>query len=277
MDLCPRRGRHDFGVFHFRRMFELERQPSSFVVHVSADNRYRLFVNGEQVSSGPQRSDLMHWRYETVDLAPQLRAGRNVIAALVWNWGADKPVAQFSRQTAFLLQGDSPREAVVNSGPEWKVLRNDGYAPIPVLGRAVGGYYAAPPGEAIDARRYPWGWEQARLHGGWLGRGGGWPGLRAPTARSSARAIPSAKRAAGNSCRARSRRWKSRRYGSRPFGVVRGSRPMAASSEGRATSSCPQRPGRSFCSTRDTSPMLSPSSRRVAARAAPSGSSTPKR
>ena len=121
----PGAGGNEFGVFHFRRMFELNAKPSSFVVHVSADNRYRLFVNGQQVSSGPQRSDLMHWRYETVDVAPQLRAGRNVIAALVWNWGADKPVAQFSRQTAFLLQGDSPREAVVNSGPEWKVLRND--------------------------------------------------------------------------------------------------------------------------------------------------------
>ena len=151
---------NEFGVFHFRRVFDLDVKPSRFVIHVSADNRYRLFVNGTQVSSGPQRSDLMHWRYETVDLAPHLRAGRNILAALVWNWGAERPVAQFSRQTAFLLQGDSPREAAVNSGPEWKVLRSEGYAPIAVSRDAVGGYYASPPGEAIDARRYPWGWEQ---------------------------------------------------------------------------------------------------------------------
>jgi hypothetical protein len=32
----------EFGVFHFRRVFELEAKPSSFVVHVSADNRYRF-------------------------------------------------------------------------------------------------------------------------------------------------------------------------------------------------------------------------------------------
>jgi hypothetical protein len=79
----PGAGGTDFGVFDFRRVFELNATPSNFVVHVSADNRYRLFVNGQQVSSGPQRSDLMHWRYETVDVAPQLRAGRNVIAAFV--------------------------------------------------------------------------------------------------------------------------------------------------------------------------------------------------
>jgi hypothetical protein len=157
------------GVYHFRRVFALDAKPSKFVVHVSADNRYRLFVNGELVSSGPQRSDLMHWRYETVDLAPHLRAGRNVLAALVWNWGDEKPVAQFSRQTAFLLQGDSPRETVVNSSPDWKVFHNQGYRWLPVAGAAVGGYYAAPPGEAIDARTYPWGWEQLDYpENGWV-------------------------------------------------------------------------------------------------------------
>src|SRR5262245_53263637 len=113
-----------YGVFHFRRVLELAERPERFVVHVSADNRYRLYVNGQQVSAGPQRSDLMHWRYETVDLAPHLRAGRNVLAALVWNWGAERPVAQFSRRTAFLVQGDTDKEAAFNTGPEWKVLRN---------------------------------------------------------------------------------------------------------------------------------------------------------
>ena len=73
-------------VFHARRTFDLASRPDRFIVHVSADNRYRLYVNGEQVLSGPQRSDVMHWRYETIDLAPRLHAGRNVIAALVWNW-----------------------------------------------------------------------------------------------------------------------------------------------------------------------------------------------
>jgi len=171
----PEAPNDEFGVFHFRRAFELQAAPRRFVVHVSADNRYRLFVNGEQVSSGPQRSDLMHWRYETVDLAPHLRAGHNVLAALVWNWGVERPVAQFSRRTAFLLQGDSPAEAVVSSGPEWRVLWNEGYAPIPVRGEAVGGYYAAPPGESVDAGRYPWGWEQVDFEegAGWLAAGAG--------------------------------------------------------------------------------------------------------
>jgi hypothetical protein len=156
-----------FTVFHARRAFELATKPARFVVHVSADNRYRLYVNGEdvaflyaRVSSGPQRSDVAHWRYETLDLAPFLRRGRNVIAALVWNWGAARPVAQFSHRTGFLLQGDSQVEAaLVNTGTGWKVLRDLAYSPIVITTASMGNYYAAAPGDSVDESRYPWGWE----------------------------------------------------------------------------------------------------------------------
>jgi alpha-L-rhamnosidase len=159
-----------FGVFHFRRVLDLATRPERFVVHVSADNRYRLFVNGQEVSSGPQRSDLMHWRYETLDLAPFLRQGRNILAALVWNWGAERPVAQFSYRTGFLLQGDSEREAVVNTGTEWKVLHDSGYQTIPVRLQA---YYAAPPGEEVDGSKYPWGWRDIDYSDeGWVAAAG---------------------------------------------------------------------------------------------------------
>ncbi|HEX7980070.1 MAG TPA: alpha-L-rhamnosidase C-terminal domain-containing protein [Gemmatimonadaceae bacterium] len=149
-------------VFHARRSFDLSSRPERFLVHVSADNRYRLYVNGEQVSSGPQRSDVMHWRYETVDLAPKLRAGRNVIAALVWNWGSARPVAQHSNRTGFLLQGDSEREAaLVNSGPGWKLRVDSAYRFVRFGFGEIRGYYAASPGEVVDGALYPWGWEDA--------------------------------------------------------------------------------------------------------------------
>jgi hypothetical protein len=149
-----------FGVFHARRIVELGAKPARFVVHVSADNRYRLYVNGTQLSSGPQRSDAMHWRYETVDLAPALRAGRNVIAAVVWNWGPHHPVAQHSLRTAFLLQGDGRAEGIANSGPGWKLLRDSAYAEELVANADVRAYYAAAQGESVDGARYPWGWER---------------------------------------------------------------------------------------------------------------------
>ena len=150
-----------FGVFHARRTLDLPSKPDRFVVHVSADNRYRLYVNGTEVSSGPQRSDVMHWRYETVNLAPQLRAGANTFAAVVWNWGPRHPVAQHSVKPGFLLQGDSPREAIANTGAGWKLYRDSAYAELRVSAQDVrNAYYAAAQGELVDGARYPWGWER---------------------------------------------------------------------------------------------------------------------
>lgn len=152
----------EFAVFHVRKTFELDTLPAEFIVHVSGDSRYRLSINGQPVSAGPQRSDLMHWRYETVDLAPYLKTGANLLTAVVWNWGPYKPAAQYTNRSAFLMQGNSPYEAaLVNSDESWKVYHNPAYEPVPVVRGTVNGYYAAQPGEAVNGALYPWGWESA--------------------------------------------------------------------------------------------------------------------
>ena len=43
------------GVYHFRKDIDLAARPSTFPIRVSADNRYRLYVNGIEVASGPAR------------------------------------------------------------------------------------------------------------------------------------------------------------------------------------------------------------------------------
>ena len=157
----PGAPRTDYGVYHFRRTFSVGAAPASFVVHASADNRYQLYVNGTRVAWGPARGDLLHWRYETVDLAPHMRAGKNVIAAVVWNFGPDSPMAQITEQTGFLLQGASAAERLADTGPNWKSSRNPAYSPIAVrMGRDLSGYYVAGPGERVDGSAYPWGWEE---------------------------------------------------------------------------------------------------------------------
>jgi hypothetical protein len=151
----------DYGVYHFRRTFELAERPRSFPVHVTADNRYQLFANGERVAWGPARGDLYHWRYETVDLAPHLRAGRNVLAAVVWNFGVHAPQAQITHQTGFLLQGAGETEKAVSTDRSWKAARNEAYAPLPIVPAEIHyQYYVAGPGDRVDAAAYPWGWER---------------------------------------------------------------------------------------------------------------------
>lgn len=155
----PAVSQYTYGVFHFRKSIDLAQKPGSYVIHVSADNRYRLFVNGQAVCSGPARSDLLNWNYETVDLAPYLKAGRNVLAAAVWNAAESRPFAQITYQTGFLMQGDTEREKVVNTNDSWKVWHNTAYQPLVLDKAKLKSYSVTGDGDYVNGSQYPWGWE----------------------------------------------------------------------------------------------------------------------
>jgi alpha-L-rhamnosidase len=130
---------HSYGVFYFRKNINLKVKPSSFVVHVSADNRYKLYVNGILVSLGPARGDTYYWNYETVDLASYLSAGTNIISAKVWNEAEYRPEAQISVRTGFILQGNTAPEEIINTNNTWRCIRDNGYQPISTFGVAASG------------------------------------------------------------------------------------------------------------------------------------------
>jgi alpha-L-rhamnosidase len=134
----------EYGVYYFRKSVDLAAKPATFIVHVSADNRYKLYVNGTLVSLGPARGDYYYWNYETVDLAPYLVAGKNTIGALVWNEAQYRPEAQISVRTGFIIQGNSPAEEILNTNRSWKCTRDAGHMPIP------GYFFAASKGEMVD-------------------------------------------------------------------------------------------------------------------------------
>ena len=152
----------DYGVFHFRKTFELKEKPDEFIINISADNRYRLFVNGSPVCFGPERGDLAHWFFESVDIAPFLKSGRNLLALLVWNAGELKPWAQISLKTGLIVQGNSTAESIVNTGSSWKVFKDPAYSPAPASSKETSGeFVVVGPCDKVDASLYPWGWEKA--------------------------------------------------------------------------------------------------------------------
>jgi hypothetical protein len=153
---------HDYGVYHFRKSFSLEQKPSSFIIHVSADNRYKLYVNGIMVSLGPASNDVYNWHYETVDIAAYLQAGKNTLAAVVWNFGEERQEAQISWQTAFILQGNSTNEKIVNTNTTWLCIKDSAYSPLqPQL---IYTYYAAGPTEKINYFDYPNRWNESNYN-----------------------------------------------------------------------------------------------------------------
>src|SRR5579863_4508575 len=155
-------------VLHFRRTLSLGAAPASYPVRVSADNRFILYVNGKRAGDGPARGDLNHWRYERFDLAPDLKAGENLITATVWNWGVYAPVAQMTDRTAFLLESEATGGDSISTPEGWMVEADPGQVPLDRSSIVLKEYMAAGPGEEIDAAKYDWNWNAPG------GTGGNW-------------------------------------------------------------------------------------------------------
>ncbi|TAH27326.1 MAG: alpha-L-rhamnosidase [Cytophagales bacterium] len=119
-----------FGVYHFRKSFSLKAIPNKFIIHISADNRYWLFVNGKRICTGSSKGDLKHWQFESLDLAPYLSLGKNTLAIAVWNFGEFRPASQFTAGTGLVVQGNSELEQVANTDTTWLVCENTAYTPV---------------------------------------------------------------------------------------------------------------------------------------------------
>ncbi|HMQ47876.1 MAG TPA: alpha-L-rhamnosidase C-terminal domain-containing protein [Saprospiraceae bacterium] len=156
----PAASPYGYGVYLFRKSVELESAPPSFVIHVSADNRYKLYVNETLVSLGPARGDLSHWNFETVDIAPYLKPGKNTIAAQVWNEGEWRPEAQITLRTGFILQGNTEKESIVNTNASWKCQQDKSYAPLRFTPRT---YYVSGAGEIRHMAEHPKRWNSTNF------------------------------------------------------------------------------------------------------------------
>lgn len=79
---CPR-------IMLFRKVIELREEPCGGTMKISADTRYKLYVNGRLVEVGPSRGDHQVWFYDTVDLLPYMKKNRNVIGVSVLRYPED--------------------------------------------------------------------------------------------------------------------------------------------------------------------------------------------
>ncbi len=144
-----------YGAYLFRKSLNLSSKPESFIIHVSADNRYKLFINGNQVLLGPARGDLDHWNFETLDISSSLHAGENIISALVWNEGEWRAEGQISLRTAFILMGDGSAQ-ILNTNNTWKCIADSSIHPLPFV---TSTYYVAGPGELIKMKYDQGAWQ----------------------------------------------------------------------------------------------------------------------
>ncbi len=133
----------------FRRTFFFDEMPEKAKVMVSADSRYKLYVNGSLVEVGPCKGDKEIWYYDTLKLTPYLKIGKNVIAVEVLSYPAEHGKGCFSifrtGHPGLCVAGkaESRHEAIdLSADDRWKgcvdpdfsiVPESDVFAPMQIL------------------------------------------------------------------------------------------------------------------------------------------------
>lgn len=143
----------------FRKRFTVD-HSAVLRLHVTADERYDLFLDGDRVGRGPERSSPDLWFYDTYDL--EIKAGKHLLVARVWALGDQAPDAQMSVFPGLLVAPEGEWMDRLGTGlADWEVKLLAGY-------RFVRSDLAAWKGARVevDGNQFSWGFER--------GEGAGW-------------------------------------------------------------------------------------------------------
>ncbi len=120
----------------FRRAFRIAGEPEKAVLKISADSRYKLYINGKLIEIGPSRGDSQVWFFDEIDFLSYLTEGENVLAVQVLRY----PLAHEKGNHGIFRTGypglylegevqytDGSSE-ILNADEKWKVRKDEGFS-----------------------------------------------------------------------------------------------------------------------------------------------------
>lgn len=148
-------------VAAYRLRFRVDHQVTLHL-HVTADERYELYLNGRRLGRGPERGDGRNWFFETYE--ETFLPGVHVLVARTWALGECAPIAQFSLCPGFLLCPDEEAywDLLATGRAPWEAKRLEGYSFTSPMAAFGIGYQID-----FDAKRFSWGFEKGEGEG-WL-------------------------------------------------------------------------------------------------------------
>ncbi len=158
-------GRNRFTLL--RRVVQVRGEVSTAVLHLFVDNRYRVRVNGQVAGYGPLRFVPSAPEYDSIDLAPYLVPGGNVILIEAWSPGANNFQAMKGSRAGIIAWGavSSLQEESLLTPGAWRAHSAGMWdAESPAFSFAQG------PVEILDGRQLPAAWlsdPAAALGTGW--------------------------------------------------------------------------------------------------------------
>jgi hypothetical protein len=113
----------------FRKTFDVENVPGHLYANIAADSKYWLWINGRPVVAegglkrGPNPYDTY---YDSIEIAPYLKKGKNLIAVLVWHFGRNSFSHNNSGQAGLIFNAVSP-EIRLTSDSSWNAAMHPAY------------------------------------------------------------------------------------------------------------------------------------------------------
>lgn len=144
----------------FRKEIDIQRMPQKGIIQVSADSRYKLYVNGQLAEIGPCKGDRQIWFADKVNLMPYLKKGKNVLAVRVLRYPTVQNKGCFgiyrTEFPGFFAEGkildDEGKEYSLDARDGWKVRKDENFhivseselfAPLQILENTRGALWQA--------------------------------------------------------------------------------------------------------------------------------------
>lgn len=149
----------------FRKTFLVEKVPESLNISISADSRYKLYINSQYICGGPLKSNAFRRYYDTINIASYLKTGLNIIAVHCLRFPVDNlgalnfetgPISLINSSRGGLFIDCEDKETGIDTGESWKVRSDPSYTFV----HSVNSRYAGDQ-ELCDGTKYPKAWTSA--------------------------------------------------------------------------------------------------------------------
>ncbi len=110
-----------------RREFNLKKVPDIAEIKVTADSRYKLYVNGNYVCYGPARGYPESYPFDRVNIAHHLKRGKNVLAVLVHQFGHGTFQSIYAGAGGLLVSGKISGIDIGTKPKTWLVKKCPGH------------------------------------------------------------------------------------------------------------------------------------------------------
>ena len=98
---------------HFRKVFDLHSaRIKKANIQIAAFSIYELYINGKLIGRGPIQGPFHSPYFDCYDVSTMLKKGRNVLAALVYNFGEKMPV-DFLTNKLYSVEGIKDSETFI--------------------------------------------------------------------------------------------------------------------------------------------------------------------